>query len=332
MTQVLAGDVGGTNARLALFEVVPAELPRLGAHATYPSQGFAGLEEVVARFLAEQGSPAVAAATFGVAGAVDANRVRLTNLGWSVDGDALAARFGFPAELINDLVATALGMTALRAADFIELNPGAAHEPASAVLLGAGTGLGVALLAWTGERVVALPSEGGHAELACRDEEGWALHGFLAARLGGRVSVERVVSGTGLHHLYDFLVERGELTPAAAVAARLAAGEDPGQVIAEAGLGGTCALCAHALDLFAAAYGSFAGDMALVAGARGGVYLGGGVSVRLAEKLADGTFLRAFTNKGRFTSYVEGVPVRVVMRPDTGLWGAARRAAELAAG
>ena len=330
MTRVLAGDFGGTSARLALFEVAPGALPRLEEHSSYAARDVDGIEDAVARFLAEQGSPPVAAASFGVAGAVDDNRALLTNLGWEADGGALTARFGFPVELVNDLVATALGMTALGKDDVVELNPLGVHEPGNAVLLGAGTGLGMALLVWTGDRIIAVPSEGGHAELAAHDEEEWALYRFLAERFGGRVSMERVVSGMGLRNLYDFLLERREVQPSSAVEASLAAGEDAGRAIAEAGLDGSCPLCARVLDRFASAFGAFAGDLALVGGARGGVYLGGGVSVRLAKKLADGTFLRAYMNKGRLSPFVERVPVQILMRPDTAIWGAARRAGELA--
>ena len=330
MTQVLAGDFGGTSARLALFEAVPGALPRLAQHASYASREVGGIEEAVERFFDEQGSPAVAAACFGVAGAVDDNRALLTNLGWNADGGELQTRFGFAVELINDLVATALGMSALTQDDVIELNPRAVHEPGNAVLLGAGTGLGVALLVGSGDRILAVPSEGGHAELAAHDEEEWALRAFLLPRCGGRVSVERVVSGMGLRNIYDFLLDRGEIAPSPEVAASLDAGEDAGKAIAEAGLEGTCAICARVLDLFASAFGAYAGDLALVGGAHGGVYLGGGVSVRLAKKLADGTFLRAFVAKGRLADFVEQVPVQILTRPDTAIWGAARRASELA--
>ncbi|HXT21924.1 MAG TPA: glucokinase [Thermoanaerobaculia bacterium] len=331
VTLVLAGDFGGTSARLALFEVAPGALPQLAQHGSYAARDVSGIDDAVARFLAEQGSPAVAAATFGVAGAVADNRALLTNLGWNADGAALGERFGFPVELVNDLVATALGMSALTKEDVVELNPDAAHEPGNAVLVGAGTGLGVALLVWSGQRVLAAPSEGGHAELAAHDEEEWALHEFLAARFGGRVSVERVVSGMGLRNLYDFLLDRREVAPSREVEASLAAGEDAGRAIAQAGLDKSCPLCVRVLDLFARAFGSYAGDLALIGGARGGVYLGGGVSERLADKLADGTFLRAFMNKGRLTDFVQTVPVQIILRPDTAIWGAARRAGELAA-
>jgi glucokinase len=330
---VLAGDFGGTSARVALFEVEPGAAPRMAQHASYAAKEIGGVGEAVERFLGEQGAPEVAAACFGVAGAVDDNRAHLTNLGWDVDGGGLAKRFDFPVELVNDLVATAFGMSALHDEDTIELNPRAEPEPdGNGVLLGAGTGLGVAMLGCRGKRFVPVPSEGGHAEFAARDAEEWALREYLAPRCGGRVSFERVVSGMGLRNLYNFLMERGELAPTASVAADLEAGEDAGKTIAEAGLNESCAICVKVLDLFASTFGAFAGDLALVGGARGGVYLGGGVSVRLAKKLADGTFLRAFLAKGRLSPFVEKVPVRILTRDDTAIWGAAQRAGEIAEG
>jgi len=334
VTYVLAGDFGGTSSRLALFEIAAGEMARLHEHASYAAREVEGVADAVERFLAEQGAPKVAAACFGVAGAVDDNRAHLTNLGWDVDGGELAKRFGFKVELVNDLVATALGMGALSDDDVIDLNPHAEREEGgNGVLLGAGTGLGVAMLVRSvqpGKGFRPVPSEGGHAEWAARDEEEWALREFLAPRCGGRVSVERVVSGMGLRNLYDFLLARGELAPTPSVAADLEAGEDAGKTIAEAGLAKSCAICERVLDLFASAFGAFAGDLALVGGARGGVYLGGGVSVRLADKLVDGTFLRAFLAKGRLSPFVEKVPVRILTRPDTAIWGAAQRAGELA--
>jgi len=329
MVRVLAGDFGGTRSRVALFESDGSGQPRLAQQTIYPAHDFAGVGDVVARFLAEQEATDVAAACLGVAGAVDRNRVRLTNLGWDVDGDALSTRLGFRLELVNDLVATALGMPALAPGDLRALNPAAEQAHGNAVLLGAGTGLGVALLVWSDGTMIPVPSEGGHAELAARNDEEWALRRFLSSRFGGRVSAERVVSGQGIKNIYDFLVAQGG-QPTPEVATAVATGDAP-RAISEAGLAGSCGVCARALDLFASLFGSFAGDLALTGGAHGGVYLAGGVATKLAEKLADGTFLRAFVDKGRLGPFVERVPVHILLREDAGIWGAARRAAELAA-
>jgi glucokinase len=327
--QVLAADFGGTRARVARFASEPGGgLRRLRAE-TYPSRELTGAAEALARFLESTTDPPPAAACLGVAGAVQGNRAWLTNLGWEVDGGQLGSRFGMRVELVNDLVATALGLPLLEPGDLLDLNPGiAAPAGGHAVLLGAGTGLGMALLLSTPGGMTPVPSEGGHVEFAPRDEEQWRLRSFLAERLGGRVSVERVVSGSGLRQLYDFLLADG-VEPAPEVVQRLAAGDDAGAVIGEAGLAGRCEACVRTLDLFASCYGAVAGDMALIMVARGGVLLGGGVSAKLAEKLADGTFRRAFLDKGRLSHVVERVPLQVVLRTDIAIWGAARCAAGL---
>lgn len=330
MTCVLAGDFGGTRARLALLSSAPGQPAALGQQQVYTARDFADVEAVVVRFLADHGSPAVAAACFGVAGPVSRNHAWLTNLGWAVDGARLAERLRVERlELVNDLVATALGMPALGPDDTLDLNPAAVPAEGTAALIGVGTGLGMALLVRSGDRFVVAPSEAGHVELAARDEDEWALRRFLEERLGGRVSVERVASGSGLRGVYEFVLAQGELRPAPGMPERVASG-DAGRVIGEAALEASCPVAVETVRLFTAVLGSFAGDMALASMARGGVYLGGGVPPRLAPLLADGTFLRAFTDKGRLSTFVEPLPVRVILRQDTALLGAGRRAAELA--
>jgi glucokinase len=330
MTRVLAGDFGGTRARLALVAAAAGQPAVLERQQVYSARDFADAEAVVVRFLADHGSPAVAVACFCVAGPVSRNHAWLTNLGWTVDGARLADRLRLERlELVNDLVATALGMPALGPDDILDLNPMAAPAEGTAALIGVGTGLGMALLVRSGGRVVVAPSEAGHVELAARDEDEWALRRFLEERLGGRVSVERVASGSGLRGVYEFLLAQGHLRPAPGIPERVAS-EDAGRVIGEAALAGSCPVAVETVRLFAAVLGSFAGDMALAAMARGGVYLGGGVPPRVAPLLADGTFLRAFTDKGRLSAFVEPLPVRVILRQDTALLGAGRRAAELA--
>ena len=328
--RVLAGDFGGTRARVAVFALSEGGPPRLEHQAVYAAREFAGPGDVALRFVGELGSPQLAAACFGVAGAVTANRAWLTNLGWAVDGLLLGdqLRIG-PVELVNDLVATALGVAVLGPDDLLDLNPLAVPAEGTAVLVGVGTGLGMALLVRIGGRLVVAPSEDGHVELAARDEEEWALRRFVDDRLGGRVSVERVASGSGLPSIYDFLVAQGELRPAPGMVERVATG-DPGRVIGEAALAGTCPVAVETVRRFSSILGSFAGDMALAVMARGGIFLGGGVPPRLAPLRADGTFLRAFTDKGRLSPVVEPLPVRVILRQDTALHGAGLRAAELA--
>jgi glucokinase len=346
---VLAGDVGGTKTNLGLFRLAPRltsgtapglpPRPVLVRGAHFASADFPGLAPLLAAFLgADRGAdrPPLAAACFGVPGPVVGNHTRTPNLAWEIDGAALGRELGIPAlDLVNDLVATAAGVELLGPADLAVLQAGdpraAADAGANRALIAAGTGLGMALMpalpATSGGGRFAVASEGGHMDYAPRTEEEIALQRTLRRRFG-HASVERVVSGPGLHNVYLHLLEAaGEGAELPEVAARLAA-EDPGQVIAEAALAGASPLCARALDLFAAAYGAAAGNLALAGTATGGVYLGGGIAPKILGKLGDGTFLAAFRDKGRFRPYLEAVPVSVVTNDRAALLGAARLAAE----
>ncbi len=362
---ILAGDVGGTKANLGLFAAAPAGLD-LVASATFPSAEFSGLAPVVQAFrrqvAASLGSaPQIAAACFGVAGPVIANRSSTPNLAWEIDGAALASEAGLPAVLlVNDLVATAQGIPLLRDDEMVTLQAGdashggaahAAPQLGNQVLIAAGTGLGMALLPVVEGRRVAIPSEGGHADFSPRDEDEAALMLWLRHRFGEHVSVERVVSGPGLRNVYEHLRDTGYAAESPAVAAALApslgsiasagslgsagsvrgAAGDPSRVIAEAALAGGDALSSRALDLFAAAYGAAAGNLALICTAVGGVYIGGGIAPKILPRLQDGPFLRAFLDKGRLADYLERIPVRVILNDRTAMLGAARCAAELPA-
>jgi glucokinase len=331
---LLAGDAGGTKTNVGLFRLAsagpaqPAE-PKLLRSEQYASADFPGLGPLLTDFLGgEHGVGAIAAACFGVPGPVVENYTRTPNLAWEIDGVALGRELGIPAlALVNDLVATAAGVSLLDASDLAVLQPGNPNVAGNRVLIAAGTGLGMALLPAVdgGHRAVA--SEGGHMDYAPRDDEEIALLRTLRGRFG-HVSVERVVSGPGLHNIYLHLRDRLGSWETPEIAARLAS-EDPGKVIAEAALSGASALCVRALDLFAAAYGAAAANLALLGTATGGVYLGGGIAPKILEKLRDGVFLRAFLDKGRFRSYLEAVPVRVVLNDRAALFGAARLAADL---
>lgn len=340
--RILAGDVGGTSTRLALFAAADGGGGEPLRSATYRSREHSSLEPILAEFLGDDAGD-VATACLGIAGPVIGNRCRAPNLAWDVDGAALARAAGVPAlELVNDLVATAEGLAILDEDDLATLHAGRRRPGAVRLLIGAGTGLGMALLVpraaaggdpWD---VEVLPSEGGHADFAARTDLEIELLRHLRPRFG-RVSVERVVSGPGLARIYAFLRQQrpGEGDPE--VARRLAASPgdpldyaaeeaDATPVIAEAALAGRCSLCVAALELLAGALGAVAGSVALTALATGGVYLAGGMPPRLRPALEGGPFLAAFLAKGRFAPLMEEIPVRVVLRPDTALRGAARRA------
>ncbi len=324
---VLAGDIGGTKSNLAFFRGAPAA-PETVLERSYQNRDFSGLDEVVRRFIADTGLSA-ATACFGVAGAVVAGASHLPNLGWRLSEQALARDLGLnEVSLINDLEANALGIATLAPEQFFTLNPGRPHPDGNRALIAAGTGLGMAMLIRDNghdhdhERVLA--SEGGHMDFAPRGAEQIALLHHLAAR-HGHVSVERVVSGPGLANIYDFLKARGEEEPDW-LAERFEANADRSAVIAQAGLSGETAICVKALDLFLSAYGAAAGNLALLALATGGVYLGGGIAPRLIEAFPASGFMAAFAEKGRFAGLLADVPVHLVLEPKTALFGAANQA------
>lgn len=326
---VLAGDIGGTKSNLAFFRGAP-DAPETVAERSYQNRDFAGLAEVVRRFLADTGLTA-ATACFGVAGAVVEGASHLPNLGWQLSETGLARSLGLASvHLLNDLEANALGIATLPPGQFFTLNPGQALPGGNRALIAAGTGLGMALLFRDGEDYSVSASEGGHMDFAPRNEEEVGLWRFLAARFG-RVSVERVVSGRGLEAIYDFLEDGGMDAPDW-LAARLENAADRAALIAEiaqaaqAGSGGEAAICAKALEIFLSVYGAAAGNLALMALATGGFYIGGGIAPKLIGALPTSGFMAAFTDKGRFSGLLGRIPVRVILEPRTALYGAAARA------
>jgi glucokinase len=320
---ILAGDVGGTNTRLAWFDTTGSPLaPRIVR--TYPSGAHRSLEEIVARFLDEApGRPRHAC--FGVAGPVTGGRVEAVNLPWAVDARVVARQLDVPAVLVvNDLEANAWGIPALPPGDFAVLQAGRPVASGNAAVISAGTGLGEAGLVWDGRRLHPFASEGGHADWAPQDDLQLELWRFLAAEFG-HVSVERVLSGPGLHNIYRFLREARGLAEPAWLADALRKGP-PAPVISRAGLEGRAEICVRALELFVAIYGAEAGNLALRVLASAGVYLGGGIAPRILPALERPVFLDAFRAKGRLRPLVEAMPVRVVLNDQAALVGAARRA------
>src|SRR4029077_18843458 len=303
----------------------------------FHSADFPGLSAVIHTFLgADRAS--IEAACFGIPGPVNGNRASTPNLAWVVDGALVAADLQVnPVVLINDLVATAEGIPLLEAGELATLQEGSGESAGNRVLLAAGTGLGMALLPRVGDRWVPVPSEGGHADYPPRTEDEIDLLRHLRERFG-RVSAERVLSGPGLFNVYGFLRDVRGMAETPQVREVLGRGEEPAKVIGEAALaagsGGNpdgCALCSRALDLFVAAYGALAGNLALLGTATGGVYLGGGIAPKILPRLSGGPFLQAFVAKGRFVPYLEKVPVHVILNDRAALLGAARHAASLPA-
>jgi glucokinase len=317
---ILAGDIGGTNTRLAFVETAGDRL-KLAVEATYPSRGHGSLEAVLRRFVTEQPYP-VAQACFGVAGPVKNGRCEATNLPWVVDARQLARGLGLEAVgLINDLEANAYGIAVLEPKDFVVLNTGAPDAGGNAAIISAGTGLGEAGLYWDGKQHRPFATEGGHATFAPRTPLEMDLLRFLTKQFG-HVSYERVLSGPGLVNIYTFLRDTGHAEEPPWLAERLRQ-QDPSAVISQAALDGESALCVQALDLFVSLYGAEAGNLALKVMARGGVFVGGGIAPKIIQRLKDAAFMDAFTTKGRMKPLLEAMPVRVILNAKTALLGAA---------
>jgi glucokinase len=317
---ILAGDIGGTNTRLALFESLqPCKLE------IFPSAQYAGLEEIAAKFLAQTGA-SVTAACFGIAGPVRDGVAKTSNLPWVVDSRQIAAQLAVKhVSLINDLEANAWGIGLLQPSDFVALNEGAASAAGNRALISAGTGLGEAGLLAEGSAFRPFASEGGHGDFAPRNELEIDLLRYLLGSWS-RISYERVLSGPGLFNIYKFLRDTGRASEPAWLAERIAI-ENPAAVIGETAIAATAEICVQALDLFASVYGAEAGNLALRLMATGGVFVGGGIAPKIVGKLRDSTFMKAFVDKGRLSSLLESIPVRVIMNDKTALLGAAHAAA-----
>jgi len=321
---ILAGDVGGTNTRLAVFDDKGGRLTPT-AEATFPSREHGSLESVLRKFTAAHPLP-IDRAGFGVAGPVRHGRSDATNLAWVVDAGLVARELGLEVVgLINDLEANAWGIGVLGRDDLAVLNVGAPDAEGNQAIISAGTGLGEAGLIWDGTQHRPSATEGGHSDFAPRNHLEMELLDYLLTQFQ-RVSVERVVSGPGLLNIYRFLRDTGRGEEPAWLAEKLR-DQDPGAVVSQAALDGKSDLCVQALDLFVSLYGAEAGNLALKVLATGGVYLGGGIAPKIIRKLQDPIFLNAFTAKGRLRPLLQTIPVRVILNDKTALLGAARYAA-----
>lgn len=322
--RVLAGDIGGTNARFGIVDVVGG-VPRVVAASTFPSRSAPGLAELVRRFLSECGLTAERAC-FAVACPVEEGECRPANLPWTLSAAALARDIGIARTmLINDFEAIGYGLPCLGAGGVVTLQDGERVERAPIALLGPGTGLGVAFVTWEDADYRVHASEAGHTSFAPTTPMEGALREALAQRFG-HVSHERVLSGRGLLTIYDFLAARGVAPDRPEVRDAMATG-DPAAVITRRALDGSDALCVRTVAFFAEVLGSFAGDVALTIRARGGVYLGGGIAPRLLEPLGAPRVREAFTTKGRLSPLVAKIPLHVITEPRVAVLGAALAAA-----
>jgi glucokinase len=317
---ILAGDIGGTSARLAYFEQRDGHLSPVAEEVKH-SRDFPSLQAAVLEFKRKY-NYSVSCACFGVAGPVNHGRVEAPNLPWIIESVVLERELGIhKVYLINDLEANAHGLSELTAADFAVLAPGIAGAVGNAAVISAGTGLGEAGLYWDGEKHHPFAAEGGHADFAPANELQVELWTYLRNKFGGHVSWERVLSGPGQFNIYEFLRDTGKGTEESWLAEEINAG-DPSAVVSHHGLNGTSALREDAVEVFVEIYGAAAGNLALKFLATGGVFIGGGIAPKILPKLKEPRFVQAFCNKGRLHVLLEQIPIRVVLNDKTALLGA----------
>lgn len=330
---ILAGDVGGTNTRLGLYDRrTPRPAPVTAQ--SFPTLDFPGLVEMIAAFIATARASvdlpdgAIDAAGFGVAGPVFDGTAQLTNVPWRVDAREVARAFGVArVALVNDLIAMAHAVPVLGPGELQTLQTGEARR-GNMALIAAGTGLGQALLHDVDGRFVPSPTEAGHADFAARTDADIAVLRALTARFG-RAEVEDVISGPGLVNLHA-VTHAGRETGCPAMDGRSTGETDrrgaaegaPARITAAA-LGKRCPGCVDALDLFVRAFGAEAGNLAVRSVSTAGLFIGGGIAPKILSALSDGRFMSAFRDKGPMRPLVTAMPVHVILHDDPGLLGAA---------
>jgi len=321
---ILAGDLGGTNFRVAVFRN-DAQMTRLH-FAKFRSADHSSLEEMVGLFLKDlKLESLLRTACFGVPGPNIAGVVTASNLGWKIEINALPKLIGIPrVEVLNDLESTAYGLAALRQTDLAPLQAGSGSHAGNQCVIAPGTGLGEAGLFWDGTRHTPWASEGGHADFAPSDDLQHDLLNFLRSEYGS-VSFERVVSGMGIANIYRFLRDTGRGVENTSVAREIME-HDAAAVIDKHAADGSCPLCISTMDLFVRTLGAEASNLALKTMATGGVFLGGGIPPKILPLLRRPLFLESFLNKGRLRPLLETMSINVVLNDETALLGSARNA------
>ncbi len=318
---ILAGDIGGTKSMLAVYEA--GGDPRQPIQGrSLPSRNYSRLGDVLQEFL-DTAKTKVALACLGIPGPIVDGRSVTPNLPWeTVDARELRDALGAEVVLLNDLEATGYGIPTLRGDELHCLAEGKPQAGGNAALIAPGTGLGECILVWDGKMHRPSASEGGHCTFAPRNEIEIGLLRYMLRKYH-HVSYDRIVSGQGLVNIYNYLRDSGSAEPAW-LQEELSKTDDAAALISRLALEGRSELCVRALDLWTASFGSEAGNLALKALATFGVYLGGGIAPKILPKLTDGTFLAAFRSKGRLSTLLEAMPVRVILNDQAALYGAAR--------
>lgn len=318
--RVLAGDIGGTKTRLAVFEATGTALKTV-TEQTYRSQEYASLRKIIQSFR-EQYSFSVEAACFGIAGPVRHNEVDTTNLPWHISATEISERFAIAqVALLNDLEANAWGIRALSAEDFFTLQKAAGDADGNRAIIAAGTGLGEAGLFHDGVDLQPFATEGGHTDFCPNSDQEIELLRFLKQR-HRHVSWERLLSGPGLVHIHEFLRHYHNSQVPAWLSEEMHS-SDPAAAISIAAQAQRDDICEEALDLFVHLYGVEAGNLALKTLASGGLYIGGGIAPKILDVMKGGAFIKAFLAKGRMQPLLEKIPVQVILNDKTALYGPA---------
>jgi glucokinase len=319
---ILAGEIGATRTRLAAFETEGNRLECV-VEKSYMSQNHSGLAEILPQFIRGEGIP-VHSACFGVAGPVRDRRSKISNLPWTIDAKELASQLKLTSVgLLNDLEAYAYGIDALESKDFITLSAGSDDAEGNRAVISAKTGLGMAGLYWDGFRHHPFACEGGHADFAPRDQLQMELLAYLQKQFG-RVSCERILSGPGIRHIYDFLRDTKKVEEPAWLQKELVAAQDQPPLITQLALEGKAPICEQTLAIFVSVFGAEVGNCALRYMTSGGVFIGGTIAAKIAPAMQARGFMQAFLDKGRMEALLKDMPVQIVVNDDCGLIGAAR--------
>lgn len=318
---ILAGDIGGTKTRLSLYaENTGPQFPLM--EETFSSKEFRALEEIIEKYL-ENKNANILRASFGIAGPVKDGRVEATNLPWVITEDSLRSTVNdAPVFLLNDLFASANALPHLNPEDIHTINKGIPQGEGALGLVSPGTGLGEAFLTWNGEDYQAHPSEGGHSSFAPTNSNQVNLLNYLMPKYG-HISFERVCSGNGIPGLYAYIKESNQADEPEWLRKELETATDPNPIIFRAAREEKEAIAQKTLALFIEILANEAANLALKVMATGGVYLGGGIPPRLIGLLEPDKFMMAFTNKGRFDALLKNIPVHIITKPNSALFGAA---------
>jgi glucokinase len=321
---ILAGDIGATHSRVAAFRPEGNKFP-LVVEKIYDSQDYGGLADIAGSFIRSEGIPAQTAC-FAVAGPVRSGVSKISNLPWTIDSKELARQLRLNnVALINDLEAYAYGIDSLGSADFITLHPGSEDAEGNTAVISASTGLGEAGLLWDGVRQHPFACEGGHADFAPRNELQIELLKSLLTKFK-TVSYERILSGSGIKNVYDFLRETKRQEEPDWLREQMTASKDPAALISQLALEKKAPICQQTMSIFVSVYGAEAGNCALKFMSLGGMFIGGSIAAKNIPLMQGPEFLEAFFGKGRMRPLLEDIPVKIVLNDDAGLLGAARYA------